>query len=72
MVAEDGIRMTKKCDYLGCKEKAKVFGKKSYCMKHAEEKGLIGQTNFGFPDTLNKLAEYQRKRNFSKTPEPRE
>lgn len=62
--------MAKKCDYLGCKENAKVFGKKSYCRTHAEELGLIGQTTFGFPDIPNKLKEYQRKRNFSKTPEP--
>jgi hypothetical protein len=39
--------MTKKCDYLGCKKDATTFNKdKAYCRKHAEEKGLIGQTNF--------------------------
>jgi hypothetical protein len=68
----------KKCNYLGCKEKAKVFSKKSYCKIHAEELGLIGQTNlvnFGFPDNIPKnlkLGEYKRKRDFTKTPEPEE
>lgn len=69
----------KKCEYLGCREKVTIFGKKSYCRKHAEELGLIGQTNlvdnWGFSDNIPKtlkLGEYKRKRDFTKTPEPKE
>jgi phage anti-repressor protein len=49
----------KKCDYIGCKAKAVVFGKeKAYCLNHAKELGLVEQTNlldYGFPDIKNRL-----------------
>jgi len=50
----------KKCDYLGCKKNATVFGKeKAYCQFHAEELGLVKQTNlvdhFHFPEVPTNL-----------------